>query len=192
MAIESHGPSLPAAIDPLWAARRGRKGRLFGSLTVRALLACTVVGAIAIGWFTLAPTVIGGPTSYVVVEGTSMLPHFRADGLVLTRSAPSYHVGEVVAYHNHELHAVVMHRIVARDGNRYVFEGDNNNFRDRYHPTKGDLVGQEWVYWPGAGEYLKAVRSPVTFGVIMAILALIASTAFTPTSKRKRRRHHAR
>ncbi len=121
-----------------------------------------------------------------------MLPHFRADGLVITRARDSYHVGEVVAYHNHKLHAVVMHRIVARDGSRYVFKGDNNNYRDRYHATKTDLVGQEWVYWPGAGKYLKDVRSPVTFGIVMAILALIASTAFTPQRSRRRRRHHAR
>jgi signal peptidase I len=161
--------------------------RLRGALT-GVLVAVTL----SVAWLAFAPSIIGGPASYVVTDGTSMLPHFRADGLVLTRHQDSYHVGEVVAYHNHELHAVVMHRIVARDGGRYVFKGDNNDFRDSYHARKSDLVGKEWVYWPGAGRYLKDVRSPVAFGVIMAVLGLIASTAFVPQRSRMRRRHHYR
>jgi signal peptidase I len=167
------------------ASSRARRGA-----TVFA--GCAVFALFLGFWFTLAPTTIGGRASYVVVEGTSMLPHFRADGLVLMRAQGNYHVGEVVAYHNRQLHEVVMHRIVARDGDHYVFQGDNNNFRDSYHPAKADLVGKEWMYWPGGGTYLQAVRSPVSFGLIVAVLGLIAGTAFVPSTNRKRRRHHAR
>lgn len=119
-----------------------------------------------------------------------MLPRFHADSLVITRKQDSYHVGEVVAYHNHQLHAVVMHRIVARDGDRFVFKGDNNDFRDRYHPTKADLVGREWVYWPGAGRYLVWLRDPMTFAVVVGLVALLS---VRPQKRsRRRRRHHAR
>lgn len=142
-------------------------------------------------WTFLVPVELGGSTSYVVTDGTSMLPRFHRDGLVVTRSEPTYHVGEVVAYHNQQLREVVMHRIVARDGDRYVFQGDNNDFRDSYHPTKSELVGKEWIYWPGAGTYLKFLRSPLTFAIVIAVVALIS---FRPESesRRQRRRRHAR
>lgn len=160
-----------------------------------ARLRRSVVGVLGIGllvaaWALFAPTAIGGPASYVVTDGTSMLPRFHADGLVITRKQAGYHVGEVVAYHNHQLHAVVMHRIAARDGDRFVFKGDNNDFRDRYHPTKADLVGREWVYLAGAGRYLLWLRDPMTFAVVVGLVALLS--ARPQRSSRRRRRHHAR
>ncbi|HET7386935.1 MAG TPA: S24/S26 family peptidase [Nocardioidaceae bacterium] len=155
----------------------------------RAIEAVVILGALLVGWLTVAPTAVGGPASYVVTDGTSMLPHFVADGLVITRKRQSYHTGEVVAYHNKKLHEVVMHRIVARDGDRFVFKGDNNHFRDRYHPTKAELVGKEWVYWPGAGRYLKMLRNPMTFAVIVGLFTVFSVRL--PKRNRRRRRHHA-
>jgi signal peptidase I len=146
---------------------------------------------IAAAWFVIAPVSIGGPTSYVVTDGVSMLPHFRGDGLVITRREPSYHVGEVVAYHNRELGVVVMHRIVARDGNRYVFKGDNNNFRDTYHATQSDLVGKEWAYWPGGGRYLGLLRRPAFFGIVLAVLGLFVGRALVPAAAKKEEEHDA-
>jgi hypothetical protein len=118
-----------------------------------------------------------------------MLPRFHGDGIVMTRARDTYRVGMVVAYHNAELHAVVLHRIVARDGDRYVFKGDNNDFRDRFHPTQADLIGEEWVYLPGAGRYLRWLRSPLVFGGVIAAITVLGLRA-TPVSRR-RRRHHA-
>ncbi|MGH3413863.1 MAG: S24/S26 family peptidase [Marmoricola sp.] len=155
----------------------------------RLVMLAAGVGMLAVVWALFAPTAIGGPASYVVTDGTSMLPRFHGDGLVITRARPDYHVGEIVAYHNKELHSVVMHRIVARAGDRYVFKGDNNDFRDRFHPTKSGLVGQEWVYWPGAGRYLVMLRQPPVFAVIIAAAVLFAFRA--PARSRRRRRHHA-
>ena len=118
-----------------------------------------------------------------------MLPHYRAGGLVIIRSESSYSVGEVVAYHNRQFHEVVMHRIVALDGDRYVFKGDNNPGADQYHATKSDLVGRETVYWPGGGRYLNILRNPITFAVIIGLITLIA---FRPERRsRRRRKHHA-
>lgn len=119
-----------------------------------------------------------------------MLPHFHENGLVITREQQSYHIGEVVAYHNKRLHTVVMHRIVARDGSRYVFKGDNNDFQDHYHPTRDDLVGAEWIYWPDGGRYLAMLRQPAAFGVILGLLGLFAIKSFMPVRVRNRRRRH--
>jgi signal peptidase I len=142
-----------------------------------------------LAWRTIAPVQVGGSASYVITDGISMLPKFVGDGLVITRAEGNYHVGEVAAYHNADLKAVVMHRIVALEGNRYVFKGDNNDFSDQYHPTKADLVGKEWVYWPGAGRYLKLLREPLNFAIVIGIVALLSLRM--PRQSRRRRRHHA-
>lgn len=155
----------------------------------RAVLLALALCAVAVAWLTLAPRAVGGPASYVVTDGTSMLPRFHGDGLVITRAQAHYRVGEVVAYHNKELQSVVMHRIVGRDGARYVFKGDNNDFQDHYQPTGRELVGREWVYWPGAGRYLLMVRDPLTFAVIVALVALVSLRA--PRRSRRRRHHRA-
>lgn len=140
------------------------------------------------GWSLFAPAAIGGRTSYVVTSGTSMLPHFRAGGLVLTRAQGGYRVGDIVAYRNHQLHAVVMHRIIAVDGNRFVLKGDNNNFRDSYHASAADIVGKKWVYWPGGGRDMRGLRTPMVFAFIVAALGFIAGTGITP-APRKRTSH---
>lgn len=159
---------------------------------VRVAAALLLVLLAAVAWRVLGPSTVGGTASYVVTDGTSMLPRFRADGLVITRQQNDYRVGDVVAYHNRKLGVVVMHRIVARDGDRYVFKGDNNGFLDTYHPVAGDLVGKEWVYWPGAGRALKSLRSPGTFALVIGLLGGFAATAYVPRRNRRRRRHHAR
>lgn len=171
-------------------ATRGRAGgaRPWVGRAVRLL---PVIVCLLIGWMLFAPTAVGGPATYVITDGTSMLPHFRAEGLVITRRQPAYQVGEVVAYHNPLLHTIVMHRIVARQGDRYVFQGDNNDFQDRYHATRSDLIGKEWIYWPGAGRYLGVLRNPLAFGGMIGLITL-ASFLLPPgrTSRRRRRRHH--
>ena len=158
------------------------------AVVVAAPLRLLVMLAVLVtAWVALAPTAVGGAASYVVTDGISMLPHFVANGLVITRTEDRYHLGEVVAYHNKQLHAVVMHRIVARDGKRFVFKGDNNDYADQYHPTKSELVGKEWVYWPGAGRYLLMLRNPWTFAVIIGGITMLA---FAGSGRSRRRRHH--
>src|SRR5439155_16826472 len=99
--------------------------RLAHCLTVVALLA----GAAAF-WYFLAPPQLGGGTSYAVVYGTSMEPHFQRGDLVLLRRRPSYRVGEVVGYHSRQLHRDVLHRVVAARGGGFAFKGDSNGFLD--------------------------------------------------------------
>ena len=165
-------------------------GRVHHARLRRLSLAALGICGLALAWALIAPTAIGGPASYVVTDGTSMLPHFVANGLVVTRTQPHYRVGDVVAYHNKELRAVVMHRIVARSGERYVFKGDNNDFRDHYRPTREELVGKEWIYVPGAGRYLKMLREPLTFAALLALLTFVSLRS--PARSRRRRRHHGR
>ena len=59
-----------------------------------------------------------------------MQPRFHAGDLAIVRARSHYEVGHIVAYENLELGRIVLHRIIGRIGDRYVFKGDNNNFVD--------------------------------------------------------------
>ncbi|MGH9069509.1 MAG: signal peptidase I [Acidimicrobiales bacterium] len=156
----------------------------------RIAIALLAAACLALGWYELGPTALGGRASYVVTDGVSMLPLFEGGGLVVTERQPSYRVGEVVAYHNATLHAVVMHRIIAMDGNRYVFKGDNNHFVDSYHPTKAELVGAERLYLPHVGHYLTYLRIPLVAAVLLGLAAMYAVAGSKLSRRHRRRRHH--
>ncbi len=155
---------------------------------IRTLLA-TALGLIVLGtaWFYLAPTQLGGSATYVVTHGISMEPRFHSGDLAIVRSQSSYHVGEIVAYHSHDLHTIVLHRIIGRQGDRYIFKGDNNDFVDPEHPLASQLMGALWIHIPGAGVRLQSIRSPAVMGGLIFVgMLLLTGGAFT---QRRRRRH---
>src|SRR5438309_7768906 len=92
------------------------------------LLTAGLVLCLGAAWWYFAPTQLGGSTRYVETGGVSMEPRFHTGDLAVVRPADRYTVGEVVAYRSTLLHVTVLHRILARHGDRYVFKGDHNNF----------------------------------------------------------------
>src|SRR6476659_4295311 len=62
-----------------------------------ALIAAQLALVAALLWFCL-PQALGGRAGWVLVSGTSMLPHLHTGDLVLVEHRSRYHVGEVVAY----------------------------------------------------------------------------------------------
>jgi signal peptidase I len=135
-------------------------------------------------WLFLAPPKIGGRSSYVITSGISMEPSFHAGDLAITRPAARYRVGEIAAYHSTLLHVVVLHRIIAIHGDRYVFKGDNNNFIDPTRPTRSQLIGALWVHIPHGGVALHWLHSPITAAVLCGLVALL----LVGTGETKRRR----
>src|SRR5260370_30470290 len=154
-------------------------------------------GAVALAfcasaWYFLAPPAIGGSTSYVFTDGTSMQPHFHTGDLAIVRPESTYRVGEIVAYRSHMLGTIVLHRIVGRDGARYRFKGDNNNFVDPEHPARDQLVGALWLHVPNAARRFGPLRRPETIGLLVALgLILLGGGAFTQQRRRRRRRADA-
>jgi len=154
-------------------------------------VALLTIALFAAAWIMFAPPQLGGKVSYVVTDGVSMLPHYHAGDLVILRKEASYHVGEVAAYHNTQLDRVVMHRIIARQGDRFVFKGDSNNFADTNHPTAAQIVGAEWIHLPRLGDIVTHLRIPFVTAILLALL-WIFSVGPAPLSRRKRRRRHHR
>ncbi len=129
-------------------------------------------GLLLVAGYYVAPPQLGGHTAYVTTVGTSMEPLLHSGDLVVVRERPPYAVGDVVAYQSPELHTVVLHRIVARDGSRYVFKGDNNTWFDAYHPTKDELIGRMVMHLNGVGGRIGMVRTPAGMSTIAALGAV--------------------
>jgi signal peptidase I len=156
---------------------------------LKKLLAGTL-GLILAGclWFFFAPIPLGGSTSYVVTHGVSMQPLFHTGDLAIVRSKPTYRVGEIVAYHNKMLHTIVLHRIIGREGGRYIFKGDNNNFIDPEHPRASQLIGGLWIHIAGAGRTMQSIANPARAGLLIALGVLLLTGGVFVRRRRRRGR----
>ena len=147
-------------------------------------LAATVA-FFALGWWLLGPAQLGGPTSYAVLSGTSMEPRLERGDLVLTRAKPSYRVGEVVLYEDHETGSRVLHRIIAERDGRFVTKGDNNDFIDPVHPVPDEVVGKFWFSVPAAGTVLAWLKRPVNLAILLTLLVLLGLGSGREVSRRR-------
>jgi signal peptidase I len=160
--------------------------------TIRLLSSGLALIVLALVWINFAPVGLGGSTTYVVTDGVSMEPRFHTGDLALVRSQSNYKVGEIVAYHSKMFHTIVLHRIIARAGSRYVFKGDNNNFVDFEHPARSQLIGSLWLHLPGVGARLQSLRSPALVGALVTIaMLLFTGAAFTHRRRLRRRQRRA-
>lgn len=160
-----------------------------------AWLGAVVALLLAAAWF-LLPTALGGATTYVSTYGTSMEPGLRTGDLAVLRPAAGYEVGDVVAFHSPALGTDVVHRIVDRDGDRFVTQGDGNEWRDEDRPTAEELHGALWVTVPQGGTVITALRSPWTVGALgvlgAGVLTAIAALRRSRTSRARVRPHGRR
>lgn len=124
-------------------------------------------------WLQWAPVQFGGHLTYFIVQGTSMLPRFRTNDLVIVRTSPHYHIGQLAAYHNLQLHAILFHQIVGTIGQRYIFKGLNNPVADAYQPVASQIVGRLWWSVPQAGKWLAFFRQPWHAAMLVTGLALL-------------------
>src|SRR3954451_15340343 len=138
-----------------------------------------VLAAVWLFW----PLTLGGGTTYVSTHGISMKPRFHTGDLAILRSAGSYAVGDVVAYQSVSLDTVVMHRIVAMDGDRFVIQGDNNDWLDQDHPGQDKVLGKLFLRMPQGGKVLAAATAPAGVGIVAAIGIALLGAANRPRSR---------
>lgn len=141
-----------------------------------------------LAWLYLAPVQVGGSSTYVVTRGISMEPRFHTGDLAIVRPTADYKVGEVAAYHSTLLRTVVLHRIIAIDGDRYVFKGDSNKFIDPTRPTRDQLIGTLWLRVPHGGLVMDWLHAPA----IAAVLCGLAALLLVMGGRRRRRRDRRR
>jgi signal peptidase I len=153
------------------------------------LISATLVVLAVAAWLLLAPTQIGGETSYVTTSGVSMAPRFHSGDLALVRPAADYRVGQVIAYRSSTLRLVVLHRIIAVKDGRYITKGDNNDFIDPDHPARADVVGKLAVRVAHGGKILKWLHSPLMAALLSGGMGLVL---FMGAKRRRRRRDRRR
>jgi signal peptidase len=154
------------------APRPAFSARLPRTKTVLALSAQLALVATLL-WFAL-PQALGGSAGWVMVSGTSMLPHLHTGDLVLVERRSSYHVGEVIAYRvpKGQVGAghVVIHRIVGGSGRKgWKMQGDNRTAPDLWYPTNRDVVGAKLLRIPDAWLVLRFFHSPLFLGLLAAL-----------------------
>lgn len=128
---------------------------------------------------TFRPRTLGGPASFVGVNGISMTPTMRNGDIAITERRSSYHVGDIIAYHipagTPGAGNNIIHRIVggnAADG--YNTRGDHNTWVDIWHPKPSEIVGKVWFHLPGAMGVIKRLRSARVLAALVGILTFVA------------------
>ena len=147
-----------------------------------------VLAAVWLFW----PMALGGGTTYVTTHGISMEPRFHTGDLAILRSDASYSVGDVVAYRSESLDTVVMHRIVAQDGDNFVIQGDNNDWLDDDKPSQDEVLGKLFLRIPQGGKALAALSSPGPLVVIGITALTVIGAVRAPGRRRDARRSRRR
>jgi signal peptidase I len=156
------------------------------SLPRRIAAAALVVALLALGWWLLAPTQLGGRTAYAVVSGSSMQPRVERGDFVLVRERSDYAPGDVVLYDNPSVGANVLHRIVSRDSSGYRLKGDANGFVDDVRPTSDQIVGELWLVVPGFGSVVTWLQQPLNALVVILAAVVIALAGGREATRRRR------
>lgn len=127
---------------------------------------------------------VTGSMAWVVTTGTSMEPGFSAGDVAVVRPADDYAVGDVVAYHNPDLHQLVLHRVIDEVDGRLVTQGDNNDWVDSHRPVPEEVVGTLAFHLPGLGRVLEWLFQPA----VAAVVAFLGTVLVLGRSGQHRRR----
>ncbi|WP_285689027.1 DUF5305 family protein [Actinoplanes sp. NBRC 103695] len=132
------------------------------------------------GWAALTHRI-----SYVVTNGVSMQPLYRAGDLVVVVRSSSYHRGQIVAYHGGGV--TILHRIIGGDADGFTTKGDNNQSIDPGHPRAADLLGHAVLHIPAGGIWLRRLTSPPVLAGAAFMLAMGTGTAVRHRRRRRLR-----
>lgn len=101
---------------------------------MKAWLLGILVGAILLVYFNQS-------WQGLAVMSGSMEPAIKMGDLVIIQKAPEYEVREVISYKDKNKR-IVTHRIVAKNGNNFVTEGDANRNEDRDEINMAQVMGK--------------------------------------------------
>lgn len=146
---------------------------------LRAALGAAAV--VALWYVTLAPSTLGGPVTPILTRGTSMLPDIETGDVVISYRDPRLEVGEIAAFRG-PAGALVLHRIVAIDGDRVITKGDNLGTPDPWDTRIADVVGTARIHVPGMGPILDRLREPLVLASLVALAGVSLFLLTVPPS----------
>ena len=110
-------------------------------------------------------------TGVAVVLSGSMEPELNVHDLVIIREAEEYKIGDIVVYQNNGM--LVIHRIVAMEGEVVCTKGDANNAEDlpiALSSIKGKLI----FTIPGVGALIQMIKTaPATILILAGAILLM-------------------
>jgi signal peptidase I len=112
-------------------------------------------------WALAGPTGLGGPASYVIVDGRSMEPTYSNGDLVIARQQATYDVGDIVVYDAPvDAQFNVIHRIVEPTSGGFITQGDNRDTADGWIAPHDTIHGASWLTIPKGGHIVAFIRQP--------------------------------
>jgi signal peptidase I len=170
------GRHVPGA--PIRTAR-GQRSRIRTVLDWAVFLLC-LMGL----WVAAAPTTLGGPASYVIVDGRSMEPTYGDGDLVIAYASDAYEIGDNIVYDAPiGTPFQVIHRITARTDGGYVTQGDNRDEPDGWIAPDDAIYGAARFHIPKGGTVVTFLRQPP---VVFALVASLLTFELLKRSERKR------
>ena len=111
-----------------------------------------------------------GYGSAVVLSG-SMEPTFSTGDLIVVEECEEIALKDIVVYQQGS--SLVVHRVIAMDGEEIITRGDANNVADA--PIRRDVVKGRVIFWiPGLGDVVTVIKSPAgTIALLAAAIALV-------------------
>lgn len=143
--------------------------------TVLLIVISVVLGINLYSWNarSLTGNVLPMPFGYggAVVLSGSMEPAIMVDELILVKAEDHYEIGDVVVFQSGKI--LVVHRLVAFDGEYIITQGDANNVTDAPVPLS-QVKGKVIYHIPNVGRVVRMLKSPVaTLGMIVAALLMV-------------------
>ena len=97
--------------------------------------------------------------------------------LAVMHKQATYGVGDIIAYRipagEPGAGGQIIHRIVGGStATGYITQGDNNPYRDVWHPKPQDVIGKRWFLVPKAERLLLALRTPWLIALLAGGLAV--------------------
>lgn len=158
----------------------------------------TILGTLllVLAWYNLMPYQFGGRALYLIIDGVSMQPTFYTGDLVILHRTGSYEIGDIAAYEEPHTGGYVIHRVIAREGDRFTLLGDNKPGPDAYRPALSEMAGKYWLHLPKLGQVAGQFRPQdgalqiktilLEFGLIVAVSLVGKKKTGRAAQKRKR------
>lgn len=161
-------PTTPHDPFAVPAARAGDR------LTVRSVAGWIGIGVLLALLVAYRPMSLGGPTSFVVVSGTSMEPVLATGDLAIALRSDRYAVGDIVSYApSADPAGRIIHRVIGGDSlGGYITRGDARGTADPDRPSPAAIDGKVVAVVPGAGLAIALLRTPLVIGAILALVVL--------------------
>lgn len=132
----------------------------------------------------LTGNVLPMPLGYgaAVVLSGSMEPAISVDDLILVKAEENYEIGDVVVYQTGKM--LVVHRIVAMDGESVTTRGDANNVDDgavALTQVKGKVV----AHIPKVGAAVRLLKTPAATLLLIAGAVLSVELPYRKEKEKK-------